>query len=178
MTKPPRAALRVGLLRARARTAVFSAGLLALVACGYSTGLNVAQRHTSVGLEVFGNDSYDRDLERPLYDAISRVLRDTSDAALVEPSRASVVMRGKISTFRRRSGIRSPDNKLLETGVFIEVEAGLYAPGATNPSKPPVKVGTWVSYIIDGAQNEREARERALRHIAEELVLDLFAPVN
>lgn len=166
--------------RPRARPALVAG--LALVGlslgCGYSSGLRVAQHHRSVGVQVFGNDSYERDLEQPLYEEISRALRDYSDAPLVAPDEADAVLRGKITAFRRRSGIRSPENKLLETGVYVEVEATLSHPGAKQPIKGPVKAGAWVGYVIGPSENEREARARVLRHVAEELVLDLLAPVN
>ena len=61
--------------------------------CGYSTGLRVADRHSSVGLEFFGNDSYERDLERPFDDEMSRALRNLSDAPIVDVSRAEAARR-------------------------------------------------------------------------------------
>ena len=143
--------------------------------CGYSTSLGVAKRYPSVGLEIFGNDSPERDLERRFDDEMSRALRDLSDAPLVEPQHAKVVIRGKIISYTRRSGIRSPENQLLETGVRIDVEASLYAQGSLEPLRT-AKATSAVGYTLDNANNEDVAKNRALRHIAEELVLDLLAP--
>lgn len=159
----------------------FWVGLLAigaLPACGYSSGLRVTETHRTIGLEVFGNTSFERDLERLFYDEMARAVRDMCDAELVDPARAELVIRGEIQSYRRRSGIRSTDNELLETGVYIQVEAALYERGAPEPKSPPTTAGTWVGYIIDGPQNERDARDRALHNIADELVLELFVPVN
>jgi len=36
----------------------------------------------------------------------------------------------------------------------------------------------WVGFEIGPADSERQARARAFRNVAEEVVLDLFAPVN
>lgn len=165
-------------LAAGMRTALIALGLAALcAACGYSSGLRVAERHRTVGIEVFKNDSFERDLERLLYDELARALRDYSDAELVDPSEAEVVVRGTIQTYHRRSGIRSTDNRLLETGVYIQVAASLHERGsAADP--PPVNAHCWVGFTTGDAENERTARDRALRHIAEEVVLDLFTPVN
>jgi hypothetical protein len=149
-----------------------------LPACGYSTGLHVTETHRTVGLEVFGNTSFERDLERLFYDQMARAVRDTCDAELVDPSRAELVIRGEIQTYRRRSGIRSPENKLLETGVYIEVVAGLYERGAPEPKSPPATAQQWVGYVIGGPDTERDARDRALHNIADELILELFTPVN
>lgn len=144
--------------------------------CGYSSGLRVSERYNSVGLEFFGNDSYERDLERPFDDEMSRALRNLSDAPIVDVSRADVVVRGMIRSYLRRSGIRSRENVLLETGVTIEVRAALYDRATGKRLGEEYKATSAVGYLVGQAENELEARDRALRHIAEELVLDLFAP--
>src|SRR6185295_13780528 len=36
---------------------------LPLAACGYNAGLRVTEHHDSVGVELFGNETYERDLE-------------------------------------------------------------------------------------------------------------------
>jgi hypothetical protein len=144
--------------------------------CGYSAGLRVSEHHSSVGLEIFGNDAYERDLERPFDDQMSRALRDFSDAPIVDVSRADVLVRGMIRTYLRRSGIRSPENVPLETGVTIEVTAALYDRASGKRLTEDCKATSAVGYLLGATENELEARDRALRHIAEELALDLFAP--
>jgi hypothetical protein len=147
-------------------------------ACGYSTGLSVSERYHSIGIAVFGNDSYERDLERPLYDEISRAIRNYADAPIVDPEHADVVVRGTIKTYHRRPGIRSPENKLLETAVIVDVEAGLYKRGSDAPLHGVIHAPGSVGYVVGPTQNEQDARNRDLRLIAERLVLDLFAPMN
>lgn len=165
-------------MRFRARLGAGTCLAILFGSCGYSTGLHVAEQHRTIGLEVFANSSYERDVERLFYDHMARALRDTCDATLVDPARADIVVRGEIQTYHRRGGIRSPENVLLETGVFIQVQASLLERGAAQPKSPPVIANTWVGYIIDGLESEREARDRALRYIADELILELFTPVN
>jgi hypothetical protein len=144
--------------------------------CGYSAGLGVASRHRSVGVEFFGNDSYERDLERPFDDQVTLSLRDLSDAPIVDVARADVLVRGKIRTYARRSGIRSHENVLLETGVTIEVEGSLVERGTEKVLRGPFKASCAVGYLLGDTENEFAARDRALRHIADEIVLDLFSP--
>jgi hypothetical protein len=80
---------------------------------------------------------------------------------------------------------------LLETSVYVEVQAALYHRGASEPEREPSIANVWIGYILDEtpgqvttplfgelSPNELEARDRALRYLADELVLDLFAPVN
>ena len=154
--------------------AAILAGLLA-AGCGYSTSLRVAKRYPNVGLEIFGNDSPERDLERQFDDEMSRALRELSDAQLVEPGHADAVIKGRIVSYTRRNGIRSPQNELLETGVRIDVEASLYVHGSAEPLRKHTATSA-VGYTLDDPNNETVAKSRALRHIAEELVLTLLAP--
>jgi len=149
--------------------------LLVLGGCGYSTGLRISQNYDSVGVELFGNETLERDLEPQLQAQITDVLTELSDSRLLPPERARAVIRGKLVTYQRRNGIRSSDNRLLETGVTIEVEAGLYVRGSDTPLRT-TRAYSSVGYTLDQPGNEREARDRALRYIAEELVLELFAP--
>jgi hypothetical protein len=147
-------------------------------ACGYDTGLHVAERHGSVGLEFFGNETYERDVERSLQDQISRSIRDLTDVRIESPSKAEVVIRGTVRTYQRRDGVRSPDNKLLETGLYIEADATLFDRRSGRALGAGARAGSWVGFVLDDPDNESTARERALRHIADQLVLDLFKSVD
>lgn len=151
---------------------------LGLGGCGYEAGLRVAERHQSIGVEIFGNDTPERDIERPLQDQITRAVRDLTDARLESPSRADVVIKGTVKVFQRRGGVRSSDNKLLETGIYIQVEATLFDRRSGRPLGPPVYAGPPIGFVTDDPENEARAKDRALRHIADQLVLDLFTPVD
>ncbi len=157
-----------------------SACLAALIAggCGYDTGLRVAERHQSVGVEIFGNDSLERDLERPLHDHITRAIRDYTDARLASPSEAEVVVRGTVRTFQRRGGVRNEENQLLETGIYIDVEAALYDRRTGRILGSQKRAGPSIGFILDDQDNEERTKERLFRLIADQLVLDLFAPVD
>ncbi|MBK7874416.1 MAG: hypothetical protein IPJ77_01450 [Planctomycetes bacterium] len=151
-----------------------------LGSCGYGTGLAVKKSGIeSIGVAFFGNDTLERDVERDFQPELARALQNLCDAPIDRIDRASTVIQGTIRQYHRRSGIRSPQNELLETGLFLEVEAALYLRGQKEPSRGPVRANTWVGFVLEPTgEHERVARERALRHVAEELVLDLFAPVH
>lgn len=164
---------------ARLRAAL--AGLLALAggACGYSAGLRVQENGLqSIGVEFFGNETLERDLERDFHTELTRALRDAG-ADLEREPRARHVVRGTVREFHRRAGIRSTENERLETGVYLAVEASLFEVGAKTPLRGPYQADTWVGFVIEPTgENERVARDRAMRYVAEELVLDLLTPVN
>jgi hypothetical protein len=149
--------------------------VIGLGACGYSSGLRVSEEHSSIGVEFFGNGTYERDIERPLDDEITRAIRDLSDAPIVAAKNADVIVRGTIRSYFHLGGIRSRENQLLETGVAIEVEAALIDRKSNKVLKGPFKAFSAIGYLTGNPQNETVSRDRALHHIAEELVLDLFA---
>lgn len=153
-----------------------AAGLLS--ACGYSTGIRVADRIHDVGVPFFGNETLERDIERPMQDALTTAIRSLTDVPIGEPAKSEVVLRGVILEYHRRGGIRSADNELLETGLYVQVEAGLYDNQSDRPLGPQRRAQIWIGYAIDDPTAESTARDRAIRFVAEELVLDLFAPLE
>lgn len=162
------------------RRALLVAAALALVlaaSCGYRAGYTPPVGAT-VGVAFFENLSKERDLDRdlhpPLSDSVLRIVR----APLVHPERAEYRIEGRILDFRRRNGIRDTENRLLETGVLISVEARLVhvPPGASEPVVlRVVTVQDERGYNLDESNGEAEARLRALRNISDRVVIDLFA---
>jgi hypothetical protein len=163
-----RAALRAGL----------ALGLLCLAACGYSTGIRVKDRVGSVGITVFGNKTLERDLEREFQDEISHAIRSYTDARIQPPDTAEILVRGTVLEYQRRGGIRSADNVLLETGVYVEAEAGLYDRRSDRALGPQQRARVWIGFVLDEFEGEATARARAIRFVSEQLVLELFAPLE
>lgn len=158
--------------------------LLALVcaACGYRTGFTPPDDVT-VGVAFFDNQSKERNLERDLHGPLTDSVQRLVDAPLVTPSAAEYRIEGRVLDFRRRGGIRDTNNVQLETGVRITVEARLMRRGlagvAGAPSEPEILRMITVSdergYALDDPDGESQARENALRNIADRIVIELFA---
>jgi len=153
-----------------------------LGACGYRTGLTLPEGWAAIGVEVFANDSRERlvrNLERDLQAEMAAAVRRLARVRLVAPEEADLVIRGRITDLRRRRGIRSPENELLETGVRIEVESELVE--RVGDGEPRVlgeaRYATESGYRLEDPRLELDARERVLRNIADRLVLDLLGPV-
>ena len=155
-------------------------------ACGYRFGLTLPDRAETVAVEIFANDTRLRDLERDFHQELTQSLSRRVSARLVSVREADLVVRGRLIDFSRRSGIRSTDNELLESGVLIAVEARLER---RRPEGEP-ELLTSASHVaesgyllddprlIGGTESELEARERALRNLADRLVMELFEPVS
>ena len=168
--------------RIRARRAALQVALALILAglsaCGYSTGLRVQERVGSIGITVFGNKTLERDLERDFQDEISHAIRSYTDAHIESPDRAEILMRGTVLAYQRRGGIRSADNKLLETGVYVQAEAGLYDRQSGRALGPQQSAQVWIGFVLDEFEGEANARTRAIRFVSEQLVLELFAPLE
>jgi hypothetical protein len=163
----------------RPRATLLAALLVPLLAgaCGYRTGYTPPVGAT-VGVAFFENISKERDLDRdfhpPLTDAVQRIVR----APLVSPDRAEYRIDGRMLDFRRRNGIRDTDNTLLETGVRITVEARLERLNASTGEREVlrrIEVQDERGYALSDSGGEAAARARALRNIADRVVIDLFA---
>jgi hypothetical protein len=165
--------------------------LLSLAAgCGWHAGLTAPEGAETVGVTFFGLDPdvLQRDIEPALQGALTRALVDLVDARVVSPADADLVVDGRIRGYQRRGGIRGKDHTLLETAVRITVEAELRRRSTgevlarSRSSLPSGYVTADVldpgvdhpTYVVGGFTEEARARERALRILAEGMVLDLF----
>ena len=154
-----------------------SAALLAalLAGCGYTTGLRLEPEYESIGVDVFGNESQMRNVERDLHVALTRVVRDRVLAPLEAASRADLVVRGDVLEVRFRPGIRTTGNQQVETGLIVRARASLWDPTTEQVVTGPVVATTQVGYTLDSPFGEQDARRRVLENLAERLVLDLMA---
>jgi len=166
-TLPPRTRVALALS--------FAAFLTGLSGCGWHAGLVVPEGAESIGVEVFTRtpEVLERGLEARLAEELSAAVSDLVGIPLAHPSRADLVIRGEISNYSRRDGVHSIDNLLLETGILIQVQARL-VDRVRGTTEKEVFEALWTGYALGDPSGERIARNRALRYLAETLVLELF----
>ena len=158
----------------RTRRAIAPALLWIAASCGYTHSLVLPGEARTLGIEVFGNDSLEPDLERPLHLEMTRSAQSLVQAPLESPRDADLVVEGRILSYRRRGGIRTRDNRLLETAVRLEVAASLRDARTGAIVSGPVTIGSDVGYTLDHANGEGDARRRALRNIGDRVLVDLL----
>jgi len=155
--------------------AALAGGLL--VGCGWHAGLSVPPGAHSVGVEAVRREGavLERGLEPEMTAALSEAVVDWVGLPLVAPSEADLVVRGVVLDYRRRGGVRNRNNELLETAVLVRASAELYD-RRSGTSGPVVTVQQWSGYTLEDSSSESEARRRAIRHVANTLILELFEP--
>jgi len=141
--------------------------------CGWHAGLELPPGANNLGLEYFDNLTPEPDLEAELALELSEFLASHLEAPLVAPDRADLVVRGTLLRFRRRGGARSRKNELLEVGVRVDATAELVQRSSGTVLARSTS-GIWSSFTTEDAFGEFEARQRALRYVAETLLLELF----
>jgi hypothetical protein len=161
-----------------ARASAGAALLLLASACGWHAGLQAPQGARSVGVAVVERQGQvlERGLEPLLTDAISEAVVNWVDLPLADPGEADLVVQTELLEYRRRGGVRTADNELLETAVFVRASAVLFDTRTREVIGTPVVAQQWSGYALDDVANEDDARDRALRNVAASLVLELFAP--
>ena len=145
-----------------------------LAGCGYSTDFALPENTQSVGIEVFKNESRWVELERPMHLELTRSTRNLVDASIVDPRHADLVVRGTIDTYSRRMGVRSSENVLLESGLTLGATVELWDRARGELLAGPLPVSVQIGYTLDELGNEAGARERAIRNLADRIVIDLF----
>ena len=160
----------------RAKISLCAALLASLLSasCGYRVGLTAPEGFTTVAVEVFHNDTLEHDIERALHGALSQEVRDQVPLPLVNPKESELRVRGRLIGFSRVRGIRGPENQILESGVRIEAEAWTVRGSTGEVITPKTVARATVGYPVGSSSGERAARERAIRHLAQVLTIDLF----
>lgn len=152
-----------------------------LAACGWHQGLiSPDPNATTVAVEIFGNETGEPDVEADLAPHLSEALVNWVSLGFTNPDRADLLVRGTVTEFRRRNGIRSQDNELLEGSVRIEVRAELVRRKDGTVLRT-AETGLWAEYatgtpVLNApGLGEGPARERLYQNLADRLILELFA---
>ena len=161
------------------RRLVLALALALLAGCGWHSGLEAPGGARSIGVEVFDvpRGILVRDLEPRMNDAVTKALVDLVDVPLASPSSADLVVRGQITEYQRRGGVRDAENQLRESGVYIAASAWLVDRRTGRQTTETATAAVWSGFVIDpqfSFENEGEARDRALGNLARTLVLELM----
>lgn len=154
----------------------------AAAGCGYSTGFTLRGGDTLVGAEFFDNRCKQPDLEVELHAHLTDAMTRMVHAPLVEPRSADLVVRGAIVDYRRRNGIRTGENQLLESGLRVTVRAVLVRrrtlpPGGAQDAEPlpddPRGLGRDPDELDEPPRDPRTALARTLLRPGERILREV-----
>lgn len=159
------------------RTLLWAALLMSapfgLAACGFRTKLTLGPGDPTVGIELFANDTLEPDLERTLHIEMSRAVQEFLAADLVRPSEADLILRGRITDWNTRGGVRDRDNQMREQGLTVRLEGSLIDRRSGDLRAGPITEVVQVGFLLEELDARRTGSARALANLAEALVLDL-----
>lgn len=146
-----------------------------LSACGYRAGLTLEGGRRSLAIEMFGNDGPLPGIERELHAEIVRSARNMLSVVILDPDQAEVIVRGRISAYSTRGGLRTKGNRLRSKRVSVSAEAELWS-ASGELLRGPVRASVSVGFLNGPQPEDEEARQRAFKNAADELLLKLLVP--
>lgn len=96
-----------------------------LSGCGYRSGSLMPEGVQRVAVDVFGNETFYREIEFTLTREIQEELRHRTTLQLVTRDRADAVLTGRIIDVQRPTLIETNDDLVSEQGVIVTVAASL-----------------------------------------------------
>ncbi len=146
--------------------------LAALSGCGYTAGFKMPEGIETIHVKVFENKTFYRGLDFDITQALKREILARTDLKVVREKEADVVFSGtvdKVEEFVLREDINDIPQE-MQIKLTISAVAKDRAGKVLFQQK---KLNRSVSYVIILGEDERLARSRALREVAEELVYRL-----
>lgn len=148
--------------------------LASLASCGYTSGVRLPAGAQTLGVTVFDNFGPQPEVERDLFACLSSQANRMVDAELVAPQKADLVIRGEIVEYRRLHGILNKEGQLQQSGVRLILRAWIEDQRLGVRIGDTMQVDQAVRYVIHAGEEEFGARQTALQHLCQELILDLF----
>lgn len=162
----------------RIAAVVLSAAAFAAVAplggCGYTTGSLVAERHHTIAVLPFGNETRRHDIEWELTQAVIEEIQSRTSLRVVpESDGPDLVLRGVLRDAEEETLSRRDHQRLREGVYFLTAEIDVTERGASVPLVKDRKVHERESYVPVVGEDVRTARAEATRALAERIVRQL-----
>lgn len=148
------------------------AGSYALVACGYTVGLDeFGAGIRSVAIEVVDNRTFRQGLEVPLTRAIHVSLARHTDLRPASPERADAILRVAIAEIRGQGLVRGGQSALREGSLDFIVDAALIARNGAELRRCELR--DRAEFRVPLGEDEASAGAEAVSDLARKIVLAL-----
>jgi len=150
------------------------AGLLTLSACGYSLDYRLPPGVSTIAVPLFVNDTFPlrREIEFELTALFRQELQSRARVRIVDSAaNPDLVVRGRIREFREWVVAETRTDQKSESSVVANVE--LEIENYTNDTVRAERVYASEPFSIQSGETFQDAQRRALRNVAEKLVIAL-----
>jgi hypothetical protein len=153
---------------------LFSISLMAGSGCGYHLGYQTPPGVRTVSVPIFQNDTFPlrRDVEYDLTSAFRQEIQARTSLRVIDESASpDLVVRGRILEFRERVVAEGPLDEVIESNLvaLVELQIENYLDGTVETRR----AGNVEPFSIQAGESFEDGRRRAIRNIAEKLVVAL-----
>lgn len=157
--------------------------LLAIVGCasdptqGYSTATTFPAGYRTVAVPIFENDTFDRDIEFELADALVKEIEQRTPYKVTASSRADTVLRGRIVEVKRDQISKSRRTGLGEE-VILSVTVDFEWVDARSGQVIESRRGFTANSLFVPSQPHSEPQDYAVFAAAQRLAKDIVAEMR
>ena len=147
---------------------------LLVTACGYSTGSLVSDDYTTIAVPIFDNTTKRHDLEWEVTRAVVEELQSRTHLVVVpEDADPDLVLKGNLVDVDEESLSRRKRQRPRDSVVFVTAEVEVRDTRTGEDIVPRRRVSEREAYTYYANENERTARQEAVRSLAERVVQQL-----
>lgn len=156
------------ILRAGALLLLFGA----VPGCGYTFHDSAFRRKDvrSICLEMFGNDSFRRELEFPLTEAVKDRILHLTPYTIETRDRADSVLRGRITRARERVITEDRLDRITESSIGFTVRVEWIDLRSRQPLVEAFEISSTSPFVLILGETRAGAQQEAFGDIADEIV--------
>ncbi|MEW6742831.1 MAG: LptE family protein [Planctomycetota bacterium] len=145
------------------------ATLLLVCGCGYSQESLFPESRRFVAVDIFGNDTFYRELEFPLTAQVVHELQSRAGISVVDAEHADVVLKGRITRVEQKVLSEDERDRPREVGATTEVQVVLVDRATGRVIKTAI-VSDRAEYVTARGETLLTAQEESFVDLARRIV--------
>ncbi len=141
-----------------------------LSGCGYSTRSLLPEGVSSVAVEIFGNETFDREIEFTLTRELAREIRHRTAWRVADRGAADALIRGRITRVQRPVLVEDRRDRISEGAVIVTVEVELVDLATGRLLVPPFELRNRAEFLVERGETVETAFAESLADLAEDIV--------
>lgn len=154
------------------RFLVVAASLLLLASCGYSTHSLMPAGVDLVAVDVFGNDTFYREIEFQLTRELTTEINHRPALRVARRRNADAVLTGRIVTVSRPTLVETRNNLVSEQAVIVTAAVELRSLKSDKLLASFLKANR-AEFVVERGESLQTAFDEALRDLAEDIINEL-----